>query len=72
MKRLAIAHDRQELRDDFNNGHYAAAVRKEAEMNPRRAGIPERKSDLGSTSPIANTMRTAIIAGAIATLTKTN
>src|ERR1700722_9522461 len=43
-----IYHDRQELREDLENGDWAAAARERAEMEQRRDAVQDRQEDLNS------------------------
>ena len=43
-----IRHDKQELREDLENGDYNAAAHEEAEIQQRRANIRARKADLNA------------------------
>ena len=43
-----IRHDKQELRDDLQNGDYNAAAHEQAEIQQRRANIRARKADLNA------------------------
>ena len=41
-----IRHDKQERREDIENGDYKAAAREQAEIQQRRANVRARKADL--------------------------
>src|SRR5216684_2961305 len=43
-----IRHDKQELREDLENGDYNAAAHEQAEIQQRRANIRARKADLNA------------------------
>src|SRR5258708_26729144 len=43
-----IQHDRQELREDLENGDYGAAAREQEEIQQRRAAERDRQEDLNS------------------------
>jgi hypothetical protein len=43
-----IQHDKQELREDLENGDYDAAAREQAEIEGRRAAIRDRQEDLNN------------------------
>jgi hypothetical protein len=43
-----IRHDKQELREDLENGDYSAAAHEQAEIQQRRANIRARKADLNA------------------------
>jgi hypothetical protein len=43
-----IHHDRQEQREDLQNGDYAGAAHEQAEINHRRDAVRERRQDLNN------------------------
>jgi len=43
-----IYHDKQELREDLENGDYGAAAREQAEIEQRRDAVRDRQEDLNN------------------------
>jgi len=43
-----IYHDKQELREDLENGDYGAAAREQEEIEQRRDAVRERQEDLNN------------------------
>ena len=43
-----IQHDKQELREDLENGDYGAAAREQEEIEQRRDAVRDRQEDLNS------------------------